>query len=232
MLLKNANGFIFDWDGTIIDSMPSKIKAFANTMIQLYFQDLTLYEQNLKWKEVATLYEDLTGMPRKNLYETILAKVSNRTIDPKFEIFNSYFSLVNIECSLNSCLFEDWIRFYKRIISHGKKIFISSSVPMKELIELVEKKLHKEVLREIKEILGSQGDFVKGPPHILMIMEKYHFKNDEIVFFGDGYEDYLAGQRAHVKTFLVNRNLKLNPNKTGINIIYPNFDEIQSQLWK
>ena len=203
--LKNKEVFIFDWDGTIIDSMDIKIRNFIETLSKLIDFKINDYEFIRK---VKSLYEKYSGLPRETLFENILGEANIKGNIIKYSNFNRDFSRLNKTNLLKAKIFKDTKSFLSLLIKNRKNIFISSSVPQEELLFFTSKKLNIDLRQNIKGILGTKNNFSKGNSHFEFIENNTGYKRGRFLFIGDDLYDYKLSMDAEVDFILINRKLK------------------------
>lgn len=203
--LKNKEIFIFDWDGTIFDSMDIKVKNFIETLAKLTGSGSNdhVFRSRIKF-----LYEKYSGLPRKTLFENILREVNINSSMIKYSNFNRNFSQLNKTNLLKAEVFKDARSFLNLLVKNKKNIFISSSMPQEELIFFTSKKLNEDLRQNIKGILGTENNFTKGNSHFKSIENNTGYKRDKFLFIGDDLYDYELSRDAEVDFILINRTLK------------------------
>jgi phosphoglycolate phosphatase-like HAD superfamily hydrolase len=203
--------FIFDWDGTIYDSMEIKKENFLESFIENlnddYFNKLDIKTGILK------LYERYSGLPRKTIYLKVLENFDILKYSCKFVDFNKIFTKKNKNKLANCNIFQDAIAILKILIDKKKYIFISSSVPQEELVFFVKKKLGKNILDKFSGVLGSDGDFCKGEAHIIYISSESKMDRNKMLFISDDFSDCEIYKRNQVDSVLINRTNKVCENK-------------------
>jgi phosphoglycolate phosphatase-like HAD superfamily hydrolase len=209
--LMEKNIFIFDWDGTLYDSMKIKKENFVEAIIEnLDINFLNKLEIKTK---ILRMYEQFSGLPREQIYLKILGNFNISEYSNKFDNFNEIFTKKNKEKLVNSNIFSDAITILKRLIDKKKYIFISSSVPQEELTFFVRKKLKKDTLDNISGVLGSDGNFSKGEAHIEYISNKLKIDRTQMLFISDDISDYEIYSSKDVDSVLINRENKEYENK-------------------
>ena len=203
--LKNKEVFIFDWDGTIFDSMDIKVKNFIETLTKLTGSGINdhVFRSRIKF-----LYEKYSGLPRKILFENILREVNIKSELVKYSDFNRNFSRLNKTNLLKAKIFKDAKSFLNLLVKNKRDIFISSSIPQEELIFFTSKKLNEDLRQNIKGILGTRNNFSKGNSHFEFIENNTGYKRDKFLFIGDDLYDYKLSRDAEVDFILINRTLK------------------------
>jgi len=203
--LKNKEIFIFDWDGTIFDSMDIKVENFVETLTKLIGSGVN---DRMFRSRIRFLYEKYSGLPRKTLFENILREVDFNKNIIKYSNFNKNFSQLNKTNLLKAEVFKDASSFLNLLIKNKKNIFISSSMPQEELIFFTSKKLDKDLRKNIKGIFGTENNFTKGKSHFKSIENDTGYKSEKFLFIGDDLYDYKLSRDAEVDFILINRTLK------------------------
>jgi phosphoglycolate phosphatase-like HAD superfamily hydrolase len=188
----NKVAIIFDWDGTLFNSMEYKMR----NMIKI-FTELSVSEF-----EAVQLYRKLSGVPREKLFKAMFDKLLGRRMtDGEYIHLSNTFTNLNIESSLHAKLFNDVIPAIKKL-----KIlfclFISSSSDHKELISVVKS---NQIEEYFEGVFGSKQGFNKGQDHFQHIMEKYLLKLQDLLFVGDDDQDMLIGKECGVDTVRIIR---------------------------
>lgn len=212
-LLKDKEVFVFDWDGTILDSMELKSVNFGQAFcsIQAGFQEQGLADS------VAGHYLRLSGHPRKRIFLQIMAILGKEAEPDSFERFNDAFERLNKASLIHARIFPDALALLEELIKRGRRIFISSSVPPQELADLVDATLPAPARAGITAILGSRDGHTKGQGHLRTIMQETGAPQDKLLVFGDDPADHELTSEAGVDCILVDRSGILNPQ--GIRIV-------------
>lgn len=167
---------IFDFDGTIIDTMPTHTKIFSellNKKFKIPIEDSREYYVN----STGTLIEtQLQAMLRSN----------DIPLDNTTELINEFFEMVNKKEFL---LFEKAEDIIKHLYNKNIILFISTGSGT----ENVEKKLKElDLVKYFSMILGS-NEIPKGPEHIKEFTEFTNLPVEEFTkqtfFCGDGALD-------------------------------------------
>ena len=192
MHILDKAAIIFDWDGTLFNSMEYKMR----NMIKIFA------EFGASESETVLLYRKLSGVPREKLFKAMFNNLLGRRMtDGEYIHLSNTFTNLNIESSLNAKLFDDVIPAIKRL-----KIlfclFISSSSDHKELISVVK---NNQIGECFEGVYGSKQEFNKGRGHFQHIMDKYQLKLQDLLFVGDDEQDMLIGKECGVDTVRIIR---------------------------
>ncbi|MHB1275046.1 MAG: HAD family hydrolase [Candidatus Humimicrobiaceae bacterium] len=201
--LKNKKIFVFDWDGTLFDSMSIKVNSFTEVLVKL--TSISNKSPNDLSNKVRILYKEFSGLPRRIVYDNVIEKLGLNVNSFNYNDFDEEFTRLNKIHLLNANIFKDTDYFLNYLARRNKIIFISSSVPQEELNYFTGKILRDYLIKKISGILGSEPDFSKGADHIKFILKKTSYLIDEIVFIGDDIFDYNLSRQAGVDFILINR---------------------------
>jgi len=201
-LINTKKVIVFDWDGTIFDSMAGKLKSFA-TVLPIYFSEMGC---PINSDLVEDIYLRNSGKPRKEIIlevaNEIDADLETHDID---EMSRRLFSF-NRTALAEENLFPDAIRLLKGLVNSDLVLYISSSVPQDELDYFVSKALPKNFHLRFSGVFGSNYDFSKGPEHIERISIDSGVSLNKILVIGDDEADFILSKQAGVDCILVDRN--------------------------
>lgn len=212
--------FVFDWDGTIFDSMQIKQENFSTILSQMV-GELMVGEQTQQQtlKKIKSWYIQLSGAPRKEIFSAILANIHTEYgIDIKsidYDKFSSQLSLANRNRLVDAHIFHDAEMFLTQLIEKQKKVYISSSTPQEELDFLVKTKLNSFQLAHLSRTLGSSDGFAKGVGHLSSIIKEIECEVASILVIGDDLADNYLSQKAGVDCLIVDRENRFS-NHTNI----------------
>lgn len=219
--------FVFDWDGTILDSMPQKslnfVRAFKSTIPESLQSELV---DSMKGH-----YLQLSGHPRKYIFDGILNLLNLEPKEIIFDHFNAEFEVLNKQNLIYAKLFVDALDLLRALIDEGRQIFISSSVPPKELVDLVGAILPGSIRHNISSILGSSDDFSKGKGHLQWIISETGATRNQILVVGDDVADYELSLEAGVDCVLVDRRRILRGRKIcTVSNLYQLRDNLKNEI--
>ena len=178
-----VKAIIFDFDGVITESMDIKTQAFA-----YLFKDC----QKEVVDKVVKLHLDNGGMSRFEKFKIIYRDYLNKTLTKDKERrlgegFSKFCYEKMIECPFVEGV-EDFLEDnYKKY-----KLFIVSGTPHKEMNKIVDEKNLRKYFQGVWGSPQSKGELSK------MILDKYNFKKDEVVFVGDAPTDYWGAEEAGI----------------------------------
>lgn len=205
--------FVFDWDGTIFDSMLIKLENFSHTLAQMVLAEMivdrsTALESSIESK-IQAWYRQLSGSPRKEIFKAILAKIwVEYHVNPElisYAEFSSQLSVANKKRLIQASLFPDAEVLLAHLIKQAKKLCISSSTPQAELDFLVNQRLSSFYLSSMSDVLGSSDGFAKGIEHLSFIAKRFGCSSDSILVIGDDLADRDLSSQAKIDCILVDR---------------------------
>jgi len=208
---KNYLAYLFDLDGTLVDSEKLKGKALVATC-NLFGGNVNIdvYKQVMgkSWEFVANHFFKVTG------------------IKPKMETFNSEFKNIyqdllfnELEPNLNS------VAFLTKLKEKGKRIGLVSSASL----WMVDQILSQLKLSDFFEIVITKEDVMKHKPDpeaYLLAIEKLSIASSEVLIFEDSYPGLMAAQRANCDVIAIRHAFNKDHNfKLAIQVI-EDFNEI------
>ncbi len=167
---------IFDFDGTLADSMP--FLEMIGVQIFMKYYGIT--------KEDATKrYRSTTGLPYEHQIEI------NFPNDRRNKDATEEFEHLKIERIFEQKLFPETEKSLQEIESKKIDIFVSSSTFQPTIIKYFEKRNLRHLF---KEILGYHPGFEKGADHFNHIVSEHQIPLKDIVFVGDSLKDFERSQ--------------------------------------
>jgi phosphoglycolate phosphatase-like HAD superfamily hydrolase len=205
-ILGNKQVFIFDWDGTILDSMKIKSGNFGSAFCSTFFRGCEKEYADI----VSGYYLQLSGYPRKFIFVQIMAMMGIKEELESFRHFNDTFEMLNKASLAHADLFPDAVALLDELIGRGCLIFISSSVPPRELADLVTATLPAPAREGIAAVLGSSEGHTKGKQHLNTIMQQTGLPQFRLLVLGDDYADHELSAEAGTECIIVDRSGSLN----------------------
>lgn len=196
--------FVFDWDGTLFDSMAAKTVTFG----QVLSAHPALIAKGLASSSAEAIYRKYSGKPRREIFITAATEYGVALTDIDVEAMSRDLTELNRKALVHSTLFPDAIRLLDFLVGLGRNLYISSSVPRPELAYFVSQTMPIRVLEKLNGVFGSSPGFSKGPEHLAHIVSDLRCSASECVVFGDDMADLELSQAAGVDCLLVDRAAK------------------------
>jgi phosphoglycolate phosphatase-like HAD superfamily hydrolase len=195
--MKLVRAVLFDWDGTLVNSLDVKIRNAGF----LFQQRLDLSPE-----QVEKAYRVHSGIPRRQLFDAILADLGQPPLfDASFASLSKAFSDKNREAlrdrKLPGLLPNATLLVLENLLQTGCLIFVSSSADTDEIRDIAGNLgLADYFVRSGGDIFGSRPGFNKGSQHVEHICKRHRLSVDELVFVGDDPADIRLGRAAGVFT--------------------------------
>ncbi|MGY5863444.1 MAG: HAD hydrolase-like protein [Candidatus Thorarchaeota archaeon] len=172
----HCRAVIFDFDGTLADSMPFLEQIGVQMMMKYYQVD----------KDDATYkYRSTTGLPYEHQIKMNFPDHPNN--DEAIEVFEN----LKIERIFEQELFPETITTVSELSKMGFNVFVSSSTFQPTIEEYFRR---KGILDLFTSIVGYRPGFEKGADHFNHINKEFNVPFDEMVFVGDSLKDYERAQ--------------------------------------
>jgi len=184
---------LFDWDGTLIDSLPAKVRNAGRLFEQ---------EFGLSPEDVALAYRRVSGIPRKQLFASICADNGLPPLDDDtYQRLSQRFTEMNLasltDPNADGIVAQETFDALRALKAAGYPLYVSSSADPHEI---------RQGARALglngffTEIMGSVPGFGKGPQHVAHVLQSQAARQDQLVFVGDEPADITLGRLAGVRT--------------------------------
>lgn len=187
-LLPAFEAFFFDFDGVIVDSVDIKAKVFAR-MFEPYGPEIV--------KKVVDYHFFYGGVTRSEKFEYYYREFLKKPLsnDGLLSLCEEFSGLVVDEVIKAPEIkgIEGFLKRWQRNIP----LFVVSATPEEELREIILKRNLKEYFQEILGAPSGKSD------NIRRIIQKYLFKPDRCLFFGDAENDYRSAQETGLRFLAV-----------------------------
>lgn len=216
-LVEHCKAFLFDWDGTLVDSVPIKISNAAELFARLFGADRG---------EVKTSYADHSGIPRRDLFDLIASDcIGRRLTDPEFDRVSDEFTALNRErIAASATLRSGAIEALARLKEQGRLIFISTATTQDEIDPLA---AGFGVATFCTEILGSRPGFTKGPVHAAHVASRYKLQKHEMAGIGDDEHDMCLFSEAGITAIgITGTRNRSRLEAAGADLVIENLNEI------
>jgi len=160
----------FDFDGTIVDSMP-RLADIASELINRYY--------GLSLEISRDLYIQTSGLPfTEQLEHMFPGKEENSEIVEEFERRKE-------EEVMNEPLFPETKDVLSSLAARGHKVVISSSNFQYIMDDYIDRRGLAPDL-----VLGYREGFSKGRDHFDYIKKHFHADTEDLIFVGDSLRDF------------------------------------------
>jgi len=199
--IRGKKAFVFDWDGTLFDTMEGKTLSFS-VVVSAYFAELS---KKIEPELVAVIYRTHSGKPRNEIFLECAKEVKLELDQECIDEMSTRLFKYNRNTMATSNLFPDTLRLLNVLIRQNIEVFISSSVPQSELEYFVKIALPKSILTRIKKVLGSSSGSNKGCEHLSEISVSSGIQRENLIVIGDDEADFELSKLAGVNCILVDR---------------------------
>jgi phosphoglycolate phosphatase len=206
--------FIFDLDGTLVDTSPDIINSVKYTLAQLVLPDKT--DQQIR--------ESIGGGAKAILEKNIpLERIDS--LDMALELFKTHYDQ---NCSSKSFLYPNVFLFLEYLKSRGKKLAVYTF----KTKQATYKVLKDYGIFDFFDCIVTKDDVKQPKPHpegiykILALLD--YQSNENIVMIGDTAFDIETGKNANVKTIAVTYGYDpdIKNNKIQADVYIDDFNEI------
>ncbi|UCE11243.1 MAG: HAD family hydrolase [Candidatus Thorarchaeota archaeon] len=163
---------IFDFDGTLADSMPFLEKIGVKVMMKYY---------GVSKNEATSRYRATTGLPYEHQVRDNFQ--GNPVNDEAVEEFEK----LKIDKIYEQVLFPDAIDTVNRIVAKSIPVFVSSSTFQATITEYFRR---RGILELFAGIFGYRPGFEKGADHFRYAQSNHGVDLSRTVFVGDSLKDY------------------------------------------
>jgi phosphoglycolate phosphatase len=163
---------IFDFDGTLADSMPFLQKIGVEVMMKHF---------GVSKEDATERYVSTTGLPYEHQIKM------NFPDDPRNEAAIEEFEQLKIDRIYEQELFPDAESTVRELLEKGFPVFVSSSTFQPTIEEYFRR---NRILDLFKEIVGYRPGFEKGADHFKHISSTHNIPIADMVFVGDSLKDY------------------------------------------
>ena len=184
---------LFDWDGTLVDSLPVKIHN-AGRLFQQAF--------GVPAEVIMQAYRRHSGVPRRQLFAAICTEAGIPPLDDeRYNRLSKSFTEMNLasltRASPGDLLQPSTTAALEALVRLGYPLYVSSSADTQEIRSLA-RGLGLEGF--FVDVLGSLPGFGKGEQHVRHVLEEQGASLDQLVFVGDEPTDIALGRSAGVLT--------------------------------
>mgnify|MGYP001238111218 CR=1 FL=1 len=191
MSLLKLDAVIFDFDGTICDSLEVKEEAFGEIYAS-YGRDIS--------NKVMAFHRNNLGVPRDKKFIHFQKNLLNEDYSKEtISILSNRFSVIVKQKVVDAPLIKGALTFLEEFYD-TLDIFLSSATPHEELIEITTK---KNLSHYFKVISGSPETKASHVENALLFGK---YKKEKVVYIGDSYQDLLAAEETGINFLGVGSN--------------------------
>jgi phosphoglycolate phosphatase-like HAD superfamily hydrolase len=202
MFDKGKKVLMFDWDGTLFDSMPIKYKVFGD-VVAAY---LSSRNHNIIPPHVRDIYKQNSSEPLVDAFNKVAKHYGMMLSKQDIDNMSGLLAKRNETALLEAELFPDATMLLTALKATPYKIYISSSVSKEELYPLVKRNIPAHILARISDIFGNEAGFSKGKGHVENILRQEQCKPEACTMFDDDEAELVLSKNAGVDCRLVDRN--------------------------
>jgi phosphoglycolate phosphatase len=170
---------LFDWDGTLIESLPLKIANAADLFAETF---------DAEPQAVRTAYGRYSGVGRRQLFDEIARDCIGRSFtDVEFAGLSAAFTERNRQVIMkHGVLRPGALESLETLKEAGLYLGISTSAAQDEMEPLAR---HFGVAKFCDLLLGSRPGFAKGPDHVRYVSAHLNLANSDLAGVGDDERD-------------------------------------------
>lgn len=203
--------YLFDMDGTLVNSEPLKGRALA------------LACEHYQGKLDYHIYQDVMGEDWQRV-TTHFFKAAQ--IHPDLNEFNQHFKLHYQRLLKNELtLTKNAAPYLKHLKLKGYQLGVVSSAANWMLDQILE----QLALKDVFDICISQEDVSQHKPHpeaYLLALEKLGLSSDKVMVFEDSYAGVSAAAKAGCDVIAIRHQFNANNNLSGARLMISDFNDI------
>lgn len=217
--------WMFDLDGTILDSMGEKAESFALATIKVNPETITHKDR------IKEIYIETKGTPRSIQLSLVLHELGYPPLsDEELTIWSEYFSQYYLPTKPNT--FVGSVELLKKLKKQGKKIVLSTGAPQSEAEEVV---VSNNLDLVVDLAMGHvDSEFSKGKGHFQKVLREFGVEKKDIIFVGDGAKDVQIAKNSSIDCIGVinnaNTDSRENLKKANPNMIVENISDLTNLI--
>ncbi len=178
MINHTPKAVVFDFDGTLVDTMQSFADTAADVMAARY---------GLDYDHARRRYLETSGVPFFQQLEVIFGD------DPRNEAAAAEFERRKLDAFFEESFDDDVRDTLTKLRAAGLKVAVSSN----NFQHLVERFVQRDTV-EFDAVLGCRDNFFKGRDHFEWLRDHLGLSPEEILFVGDSLMDAVRAQESGV----------------------------------
>jgi phosphoglycolate phosphatase-like HAD superfamily hydrolase len=214
--VEHIEGILFDWDGTLIESLPLKIENAS----------LLFAEIGADAEHVRSSYAHHSGVPRRELFDRIAVDTLGRPLnEEEFSRLSLTFSEKNRSTvRIRGSLKPNVLPVLRKLSVLGIPTFVSTASSPEEVTDLAR---HFGVESVVVEVMGSTDGFTKGEGHVRHVCDRYGLKRNHLIGVGDDLSDVKLFKAAGIASFgLVGTRTRAELTHAGADVIISSLNEV------
>ncbi|MEM4736082.1 MAG: HAD hydrolase-like protein [Candidatus Thorarchaeota archaeon] len=170
--MNSFDAVIFDFDGTLADSMGFLESIGVDVMTRHY---------GVTFEDATQRYRTTTGLPYEHQIEV------NFPGDPRNRAAVEEFERLKIERIYEQKLFPDTRPTLEALNRAGVLVFVSSSTFESTIREYFRR---VSLVQLIRDVMGYRPGFEKGADHFRYVANTHRIRLERVVFVGDSLKDF------------------------------------------
>ncbi len=211
---------VFDFDGTLVDSLRTKVSNAGELFAERYGADRDL---------VARRYYFHSGIARRLLFERIAEDVLARGLtETEYQDLDQVFTRLNLERAGAAPPWPAVPAVLAQLAASGVTMAVSSSAPEHDLAPRVRASGLGDFFGPV---LASRDGFRKGPDHVASLEKLWKVERGHFLSVGDELADARLAAAARVDCALVSHTITpaeaaTGPSEARPRFILTTFDEL------
>lgn len=219
--VEHCKAFLFDWDGTLVDSLPIKISNAGSLFAKRF---------GIEADDVRAAYARHSGVPRRELFDRIAQDCMDRTLtEPEFEQLSAEFTDMNRRrVGAEASLRAGSIDLLAGLRERGHLTFISTATAQEEIDALADA---FGISRHCTEVLGSKPGFTKGSVHAGHVTSRYGIPKTDIAGVGDDEQDMRLFREAGITSIgITGTRSRAELEAAGADFVIDSLHEVSSRV--
>lgn len=179
------DNYIFDFDGTIINSQKDVFLCFERAFEKVNYEI-----------DKSRLNPDVIGPPLKEIIKLIAPELKDEVLID--EICSVFRNIYDNDPNDNTFIYDGVYEFLKHLKEENKKVFMATFKPMAPTL-MLSKKLHIEEFFDDIYGIDKFGKHITKQEMIEDIISKYSLDKSKTVMIGDAPTDMTAAHNAGIK---------------------------------